>query len=133
MKLIKNSFKDIATFGPYSPSVEVEGDGLRILYTAGQGTYDPSTGKEFLGDIPRQTELAMQNLKRVIEASGYKMKNIVKVTLYLTSSSDRSKVNEIYKKYFDGECYPARSTVGVKDLPGGKSIEIEAIAYKSIK
>lgn len=133
MKLIKNNFKDISTFGPYSPSVEVEGNGLRILYTAGQGTYDPKIGKEFLGDISRQAELAMLNLKRVIEISGFEMKDIVKVTLYLTNSADRLKVNEIYTKFFDEKSYPARSTAGVKDLPGGKSIEIEAVAYKSVE
>ncbi|MDR2475475.1 MAG: reactive intermediate/imine deaminase, partial [Bacteroidales bacterium] len=36
---------------------------------------------------------------------------------------------EIYAQWFTGN-FPARSTVAVKDLPKGVSVEIEAIAIK---
>jgi 2-iminobutanoate/2-iminopropanoate deaminase len=38
-----------------------------------------------------------------------------------------TKVNEIYGKYFAGD-FPARTTVGVANLPGGASIEIAVVA-----
>lgn len=118
------------TSGPYFPSVEVTGNGISQLYISGQGTTDPKTGQRFLGAIKEQAEIAMDNLKSVIEGSGYSMNNVVKVTLFITDMSDSNIVNEVYKKYFSEENYPARSIVGVKELPGGQKIEVEAIAVK---
>lgn len=54
---------------------------------------------------------------------------VVKATVFLTDINDFSAMNEVYAKYFS-EPYPARSAVGVKDLPKGVKIEIEVIAHK---
>ena len=42
---------------------------------------------------------------------------------------DFSVVNEVYAKYFSGDC-PARCAMQVSALPKGALVEIEAIAVK---
>ena len=42
---------------------------------------------------------------------------------------DFSVVNEVYDKYFSGDC-PARCAMQVSALPKGALVEIEAIAVK---
>lgn len=133
MKITRRIPEGLEVNGPYSQTVEIEENGFSVLYVTGQGTFEQETGKEFLGDINRQAEIAMNNLKTAVEGSGFQMENIVKVTMLLTDASERSKVNAVYKNYFPEGKYPARSTVGAKELPGGKSIEIEAVAYRSTK
>ncbi|MHA8110507.1 Rid family hydrolase [Lactobacillaceae bacterium Melli_B4] len=49
----------------------------------------------------------------------------------MTNIDDFQLVNQIYAKFFaDNDCLPARSAVGVVDLPAGALIEMEAIAQK---
>ncbi len=62
----------------------------------------------------------------MIEAAGGSFKNIVKLTIYMTDLGHFGKVNEIMAQYISAP-YPARVTVGVKELPKGAEIEIEGI------
>ena len=120
-----------APSGPYTPAVELRSGGLRQLYVSGQGTRDPVSGGRVLGDIALQARAAMDNLKAVVEGSGFAMCDIVKVTLYLVDMADFAVVNEVYAAYFAAGEYPARATVAVAGLPGGQGIEIDAIAAKA--
>ncbi len=128
MNIICHSSEQSKASGPYHPAVEVDTGGIRQLHVSGQGTYDPQTGERFLGDITGQARRAMENLKIVVEGSGFRMDQIVKVTLYLVDLGDAPKVNKVYRMYFSADRYPARSIVGVKELPGGQAIEIDALA-----
>ncbi len=128
MKITYHSPEHSKVSGPYHPSVEVSAAGIRQLHVSGQGTYDPQTGERFLGDITGQARRAMENLKTVVEGSGFRMDDIVRVTLYLVDIGDSASVNEVYQGYFSAERYPARSIVGVRELPGGQAIEIDALA-----
>ena len=130
MKIIRHKPKNSVVSGSYYPAVEIQTGSIKQLFTSGQGTKDPLTDERFVGEIEGQTKMAMGNLKNVIEGCGYSMDEIVKVTLFLTSMSDFDIVNDVYQSYFSEGKYPARSTVAVKELPGGQNIEIEAIAVK---
>jgi 2-iminobutanoate/2-iminopropanoate deaminase len=101
-----------------------------MIYTSGQIALDPATGEMVSSDIKAQTEQAMENLKKVIEAGGSDLSQVVKVTLYIKDMDDFSAINEIYGSYFTDN-YPARSCVEVSELPKGALIEIEAIAAVS--
>lgn len=131
MEIIHHRPENSAASGPYHPAVEVREGAVRQLYVSGQGTNDPRTGKRFLGEIRGQARVAMDNVRNVVEGCGFSMGDIVKVTLFLVNIRDSSEVNEIYEGYFPDGRYPARSIVGVKELPGGQSIEIDAIAVKN--
>ena len=53
----------------------------------------------------------------------------VKATVFMIDIGEFSVVNEVYAKYFNGEC-PARCAMQVGALPKGALVEIEAIAVK---
>jgi len=109
--------------GPYVQGVKAHG----FLFTAGQIGLDPATGKLVEGGIEAQTRRVLENLKAVVEAAGSSFKQAVKTTVYLTDLSHFQVMNQIYATYFEGQS-PARSTVGVAQLPLGALVEIELVA-----
>jgi reactive intermediate/imine deaminase len=68
------------------------------------------------------------NLKAVAEAAGGSLDKAVKVTIFLTDLAHFVKVNEVMATYF-AKPYPARSTVGVAQLPRGAQIEVECVLH----
>lgn len=109
--------------GPYSPGIRTEG----FVFAAGTTGVDPATGTLVAGGIEAQTRQAIQNLSRVLEAGGSSLKQVVKTTVFLLDMGDFAKMNQVYASFFRDEP-PARSTIQVAALPGGASVEIEAIA-----
>ncbi|TAH52294.1 MAG: RidA family protein [Chloroflexota bacterium] len=110
--------------GPYNQAIRAG----NTLYVAGQGPIDPKTGQVVIGTIEEQATLTFENIKAILNAAGFSMNDVVKVTAYLTDLADFAKYNEIYKKYFT-EPYPARATVGAQLLMH-TFIEVECIAVK---
>ena len=87
----------------------------------------PATGEIVEGGVEAQANQAFQNLSNLVEASGSKVENIVKTTVFIKEMNDFGKINEIYKNYFK-EPFPARSCVA--RLPKDVLLEVEAIAWK---
>jgi 2-iminobutanoate/2-iminopropanoate deaminase len=98
------------------------------LYVAGQQGPD-SDGKVTGTDITLQTTNTIAAVKKVVEGAGFKMSDIVSVTVYVTSLDDVPKMNEVYKKLMP-DPKPARATVQVAGLIGNAKIEMSAIAVK---
>ncbi len=109
--------------GPYSPWVKAGG----FIYVSGQGPIDIDSGEPFLGDIARQSEMALDNVAAVLADAGAGLADVVKTTVFLTDINDFARMNEVYASYF-GASKPARSTVQVAKLPVGINVEIEAVA-----
>lgn len=130
MDIIRHKPQGSSVAGPYFPAVEVKEKEFGQLFVSGQGTKNPLTGERVLGAIENQTVAVMNNLKLVIEGCGFSMAKVVKVTIFLTNMDDFETVNDIYRDYFPEGTFPARSTVAVKELPGGQSIEIDAIVVR---
>ena len=110
--------------GPYSQAIRA-GD---TVYLSGQVPFDPATMQLVSGDIEAQTRRVFENLKAVAEAAGGSLENAVKLTIFLTDLAHFAKVNEVMASYF-AKPYPARSTVGVAQLPRGAQIEIECVLH----
>jgi 2-iminobutanoate/2-iminopropanoate deaminase len=98
------------------------------LYVAGHQGRDEHGKVEGL-DIAQQTTKTIDAIKKVVDAAGFKMSDIVSVTVYVTSLDDVPKMNEVYKALIP-DPKPARATVQVAGLIGGAKIEISAIAVK---
>ncbi|MEG9437710.1 RidA family protein [Edaphobacter sp. HDX4] len=100
----------------------------KTLYVAGQQGPD-ANGKVTGTDITEQTTNAIAAVKKVVEKAGFKMSDLVSVTVYVTDLDDVKKMNEVYIKDMP-DPKPARATVQVAGLIGGAKIEIAAIAVK---
>jgi 2-iminobutanoate/2-iminopropanoate deaminase len=108
--------------GPYSQGIRAGG----LFYTSGQLPLTPS-GELIRDDIPSAARQALENVRAILSAGGATMKDVVKVTVYLTDMAHFAAVNEVYAQFFS-EPYPARTCVAVARLPLDAPLEIEAHA-----
>ncbi|HTD96859.1 MAG TPA: RidA family protein [Edaphobacter sp.] len=98
------------------------------LYVAGQQGPN-AQGKVTGTDITLQTTNTIAAIRKVVEHAGFKMSDLVAVTVYVTDLNDVKKMNDVYIKLMPNP-KPARATVQVAGLIGGAKIEISAIAVK---
>ena len=108
--------------GPYSQAVRAG----NTVYLSGQTPLDPATGEMVDGDIAAQARRVFDNLQAVCDAAGSSFADIVRVGIYLTDLANFAAVNGVMKEYFR-EPYPARSTIGVRELPRGAQVEVDAV------
>ena len=109
--------------GTYSQAVRCGA----TVYLAGQIGLDPKT-MEIVPGIGPQIQRVLDNLRAVARASGGDLKDIVKLTVYLTDLAHFALVNETMAKYFSPP-YPARAALGVASLPRGALVEMDAIMH----
>lgn len=122
-KTVIQTEKAPKAIGPYSQAIQAG----NFLFLSGQIPLDPKTGEFIKGDIRRQTQQVLENIKGVLESQELGMDSVVKVTIFLKDIGNFNEVNEVYATYFRSSP-PARSTVGVAKLPKDADIEIEAVA-----
>ena len=122
MRII-NSDQAPKAIGPYSQAIRTG----NVIYTSGQIALDPATGALVEGDFAAQAKRVLENLKAVLAAGGATFANVAKATVYLTDLANFATLNDIYASYF-GDTKPARTTVGVAQLPKGGLVEIDLIA-----
>jgi 2-iminobutanoate/2-iminopropanoate deaminase len=125
MSEIHHTDKAPAAIGPYSQAVSSGG----WVFTAGQVGLDSETGELVPGGIEAETEQALRNLGRVLEAAGCGVDNVVKTTIYLSDMAHFAVVNRLYGGFL-GDHRPARSTVQVAGLPKGALVEIDLVAHR---
>ena len=112
-----------AAIGPYSQGVVVNG----IFFASGQIALDPKTGEMVGSTIEEQAAQVMKNIAGLLEAAGSDFDHVIKTTCFLDDISDFAAFNEVYAQAM-GDAKPARSCVGVADLPKGVLVEVEVIA-----
>jgi len=109
--------------GPYSQAVITE----NFVYTSGQVALTPEGNLLRVASIADEVHQVMKNLAAILQAGGVDFDAVVRTTIYVTDVSLYSEVNKAYGVYMK-EPYPARETVGVKELPLGARVEISMIA-----
>jgi reactive intermediate/imine deaminase len=124
MKNVIQSKGAPAAIGTYSQAVRA-GD---TVYLSGQIGLDPDSMQMAEG-IDAQTHRVFRNLAAVADASGMRLDDAVRMTVYLTDLAHFARVNEIMAQYVR-EPYPARAAVGVAGLPRGALVEVDAILHR---
>ena len=107
---------------PYTPVVRA-GDWVIV-----SGQLGMKDGAIVSGGVRAQTQQAVINLKAQLATMGATIDDIAKTLCFLTDMDTFPTFNEMYAAGF-GKARPARSTIGVKELPFGGAVEIEAWAY----
>jgi len=126
MKTIITTSNAPAPIGPYNQAILIKD----TLYISGQTTTAPRTGALVKGDVKKEAEQCMQNLKAILEAADMTFENVVKTSIFLKDMHQFSLVNEVYGRYFDPDTAPARETAEVANLPMFVNVEISMIAVK---
>ncbi len=114
--------------GPYSQAVAAGG----MVFLSGQVGLDPKTGEIVAGGLEAEARRAFSNLAAVAEAAGSSLASAVRVTIYLADLGQFAAANRIMQEYFS-EPFPARVTIGAAALPRGAAIEVDCIAFTSIR
>jgi 2-iminobutanoate/2-iminopropanoate deaminase len=98
-----------------------------LLFISGQaGAGDD--GRIVSGGFQAQGEQAFANLRRALEAGGSSLRDVIKVTIFVTDMSHFSEVVALRRKFFSAP-YPADTIAEIKALyDPAAMIEIEAIA-----
>ena len=99
-----------------------------LLVISGQAAISPEGEIVGAGDFDAQAEQVFRNLERVLHAGGSSLRNVVKVTIFLTDMANFPKIVELRGKWFTPP-YPADTIVEVRALALPElELEIEAIA-----
>jgi len=117
------SAKAPRAIGPYSPAVRAGS----WVFISGQIGLDPQRGELVPGGFRAQAEQALRNLVALCGAAG-ECAEVVKLTVYLVQMSDYPVLNELMETLWQPP-YPARAVVGVRELPRGALIEVEAVLF----
>lgn len=98
--------------GPYSHVAKVASS-ITIGGTAG---VDPATGELAGPDIESQTRQILDNFTVMLESVGSDLFHVVHITVFLAQMSDFEAMNAAYAAAM-GEHRPARTVIGVRELP----------------
>jgi 2-iminobutanoate/2-iminopropanoate deaminase len=109
---------------PYNQAIRVG----ELVFVAGQLGIVLETSELAGQTVEEQTEQIMRNLAAILEAAGSGLDKLVKTTVFLIDLHDFNDMNGVYARHV-GDRPPARSTVGISQLPSGARVEIEAIAH----
>jgi 2-iminobutanoate/2-iminopropanoate deaminase len=107
---------------PYTPIVRA---GEWLVVSGQLGLKD---GSLVTGGVVGELRQAIANLAALLEGEGATLADVVKTTVFLRHlGSEYEPMNEVYVECF-GDHRPARSAIGVAELPRGALVEIEAWA-----
>jgi enamine deaminase RidA (YjgF/YER057c/UK114 family) len=113
----------------YVQAVEVR-NVTGTLYVSGQAAVHPD-GKSSDADMKSQLILAIENLEKVITEAGYQPKNIVRLTIYTTSSAELWPHFNILQEWITKHGIKQAVTfMEVKSLFETLSVELEATVVK---
>jgi 2-aminomuconate deaminase len=112
-----------------------------LLFVSGMGPRQPGTdaipggpirdaaGNPLRYDVEAQTRAVIENVRRVLEAAGSKLEDVVDVTVFLVDMDrDFATFNRVYAEYF-AAILPTRTTVAVTALPTPIAVELKCIAW----
>ena len=97
----------------------------RVAYIAGVGAHDSGPAESW--EIGAHTKKVMDNIKKLVEAAGSTMDDVLQLSVFLTKIEHYDGMNKVFKTYFPNGG-PARTTVAVAALPGNSLVEINCIA-----
>ena len=103
-------------------------EGGQLLYISGQVAWDTSGNVVGKGDARAQARQTFQNLRQVLQAAGGELKDLMKITTYITKIEDFPAVAEARRETFTGEL-PASTLIVVTSLfHPDFLIEVEGVA-----
>ena len=85
--------------GIYSMAIRTRGD---FVFFRGQTGWDLEGKFVGRGDPGAQAEQACKNIKQLVEEAGGTIKDVSKLTIYVTDASYRPAVYAMVDKYFEG-------------------------------
>jgi 2-iminobutanoate/2-iminopropanoate deaminase len=112
----------------YSPAVEMG----PFVKTAGMVGLDPATGVLVPGGAEAEFRQILDNLTALAADNALRAADIVSATLYVTAFHRFDGLNVLWDGYFAAvPRLPARTAVGVSQLPLGAQVEAEFLFHRA--
>ena len=113
---------------PFSHAVESDG----WIQLTGQMPTDPNDDTAPLVDgVEAQTRQVMDNLIIVLRELQLDLRHVLSCRVYLSEfKRDYALMNRVYESYFEADCLPARTCVGVTGLARDALVEIDMVARR---
>ncbi|NKR41793.1 RidA family protein [Prescottella equi] len=115
------SLTEVSADHPYSPAFVAAG----LVFVSGALSVD-----ENCVPVPGRTEALDAAVDRMVDrlaTVGGELRDVVKLTYFVTDLSLREEANRQFERIFDAP-RPARTFVEVSGLPYGATVEIDAVA-----
>lgn len=114
---------------PFSQGVLHQG--TRTLQISGQVPVDGTGANVGKGDIERQTEQVIANIKAIVEEAGGTLADVARLLIFITDRAYLPIIMEVRKRHFS-EPYPCATAVVVSGLANPDwEVEIEVTASLS--
>jgi 2-iminobutanoate/2-iminopropanoate deaminase len=97
----------------------------KTLYISGKGDYRPNA------EFPEKVKNCLNEIRKTLQSAGLDMRNVVKSFVYLEDRDKYADLNKYYAEFFPTDP-PARTTLGVAQVPGPSRLEITCIAYSDL-
>lgn len=110
------------SIGPFPSGMVAD----KFLFVSGQGPFVPPNDELAPGGIKGEIKQTLENIKAVVEAAGASMDQVVRIGIYLKNMADYDVLNEVYRDFFP-EHKPARTCIGINQLPNDINVEMDAI------
>jgi len=107
--------------GLFAPGVMVG----KTLYIAGKGDYKPNE------EFPAKVKNCLGEIEKTLKQAGLGFEHVVKSFVYLEDHDKYDDLNKYYGEFFPKNP-PARTTLGVAQVPGESRLEITCIAYADL-
>ena len=115
----------LSTNPAFSPGVQVG----ELLFVSGQVAQDDNGEPMGINDCEAQTRQIMSRIQAIVETAGASMKDVVKITTFLTDISNYPGFSKIRSETFP-DSPPASSTVVVAGLVRPEFlVEVEAVVH----
>jgi enamine deaminase RidA (YjgF/YER057c/UK114 family) len=109
----------------------VVSEGSKYIHCAGQTAWDKDLQIVGAGDLAKQMEKAMDNVRLALEAASATLNDIVNLRIYVVDYSPEyvEIITSVLNNFFDEDNLPANTLLGIQSLAVPEfMVEIEATA-----
>ncbi len=96
----------------------------QYAFLSGLVAADFPAGIEVLGDVAAETDAVLTVIGDILDELQLTREGIVKVEVHLSDLADFDAMDAAYRRFFDGDAYPARTTTESRHLFGDSKVEI---------
>ncbi len=117
--------------GQYGFSQVVTSEGDKYVHCAGQTSWDKDMNFIGEGDLAKQMEQSLENVRLALEAAGATPKDVVRATIYVVDYNVEKLevITKALSSFFDPDNFPANTLLGVQSLALPEfMVEIEVTA-----
>ena len=96
-----------------------------FVFVSGMVGLDDARGGLVTGGARAEAAQILANLKRLLDEQGWSLAHIAVARIFCSDFATFPEINAAWDECFDGVVPPARTSVGVSDLPLGALVEME--------